>query len=222
MAAGYLKPDVTVDVVLMTLSAGRLCVLLAPRAKAPHAGELALPGAYVHVGEDANSGETARRLLRDKVGLVPPYLAKLGFYDGAGRDPRGWSTCNAYYALVHENELAAPEEVGARLVPVDEVPPGLPFDHSEIVRDAAERVRRTSAYSSMPLFLLPPQFTFKQMQDVYEAVLGTDLELATFRRKVKLEGLVEEVPDLVEIGAGRPARLYRMAAPLLKTFDRNF
>jgi 8-oxo-dGTP diphosphatase len=228
---GYPKPDVTVDVVLMTVSGGALCVLLAPRARSPHAGLLALPGAYVHVDEDRDSADTARRLLREKVGIVPPYLAKLGFYDGRLRDERGWSTCNAYYALVHEEHLRGPDAFGSVLVPVDQVSGlaqpggggvGLPFDHEEIVADAASRVRRTSAYSSMPLFLLPDEFTFKNMQEMYQTVLGGHLDPATFRRKVKLEGLVEEVPDVVIPSSGRPSRLYRKAEPVLRTFDRNF
>src|SRR6202008_204369 len=101
------KPITTVDVALFTLRNRTLSVLLAARDKPPFAGMLALPGGFIHDEEDGDTEQTARRVLRQKIGLVVPYLEQLYPFSGRRRDPRGWSVSVAYYALVPEQMIAA-------------------------------------------------------------------------------------------------------------------
>ena len=62
----------TVDVVLLTLLEGRLHVALLPRERAPWAGQLALPGGYVHPQEDVSAQASAVRVLQHKAGVGSP------------------------------------------------------------------------------------------------------------------------------------------------------
>ena len=201
------KPITTVDVVLLTLWEGELAVGLVRRDRAPFAGRLALPSGYVHVPEDQDLQASAVRILCQKAQVQGRFLEQLATFGGAGRDPRGWSLTVAYFALVPEAELTAAGSA-LSLHPVGALP-ALAFDHAVIVAAAVERLRGKSSYSALPAFLLPPSFTMAELHAVYQQVLGTRLDQASFRRKVVDQGIVEAM-DSRRLGAHRPAALYRL------------
>lgn len=200
----------SVDVVLLTLQAGQLWVALLERDHEPFAGALALPGGFIHPEEDQDTQGAAVRMLRDKTGIVSPYLEQLSTFSGPGRDPRGWSLAVAYYALVPHAVIAASGRREVVLRPVNEVR-GLPFDHSEIVRLALERLQSKSSYSSLPVYLCGEAFTLPELQAVYEVVLGESINKVSFRRKMDELGLLEPLEGKMLAGkAHRPAQLYRL------------
>ena len=201
----------TVDVVLLTLLDGALHVALLAREHAPWAGQLALPGGYVHPQEDASAQASAVRVLQHKARVVSPYLEQLATFSGPARDPRGWSVAVAYYALVPSCVLQA--HAALQWLPVHQLPP-LAFDHAEMVAAAVARVRGKSQYSSLPVHLCAEPFTLPQLQLVYEAVLGEALNKVSFRRKMEEWGMLEPVPGALQGGgAHRPAQLYRLRPP---------
>ncbi|HVY25824.1 MAG TPA: NUDIX domain-containing protein [Polyangiaceae bacterium] len=202
----------SVDVVLLTLEGGQLQVALLEREHEPFCGALALPGGFIHPDEDRDTEGAAVRVLRDKTGIVSPYLEQLGTFSGPGRDPRGWSLAVAYYALVPHAVIAASGRSEVVLRPASEVR-GLPFDHSEIVRMALERVQSKSSYSSLPVYLCGESFTLPELQAVYEVVLGEPINKVSFRRKMEELGLLEPIEGKMSAGkAHRPAQLYRLRA----------
>jgi len=213
------RPIATVDVALFTLREGALCVLLARRDREPYAGQLALPGGFVHVDEDADTAATAARVLAQKAGVARPYLEQLYTFSGKVRDPRGWSIAVAYYALVPETRLGAPA-AGVELVHVDRLP-ALPFDHERIVATALYRLRGKSTYSALPAYLLPDQFTIQELHQVYQQVIGVRLDKASFRRKIEDQEIVEPVAGERRGGAHRPAQLYRLRTDRKVEFERK-
>ena len=213
------RPIATVDVALFTLREGALCVLLARRDREPYAGQLALPGGFVHVDEDADTAATAARVLAQKAGVARPYLEQLYTFSGKVRDPRGWSIAVAYYALVPETRLGAPA-AGVALVHVDRLP-ALPFDHERIVATALYRLRGKSTYSALPAYLLPDQFTIQELHQVYEQVIGVRLDKASFRRKIEDQEIVEPVAGQRRGGAHRPAQIYRLRTDRKVEFERK-
>ena len=134
----------TVDVVLLTLEDTSLLVALARRAHDPFRGVFALPGGFIHEQEDADAEDAAARMLREKTGIVSPYLEQLATFSGRGRDPRGFSLSVSYYALVPEDVLSSAKPSDVKLVPVERAR-GLPFDHQAIVEAAVARVRSKSS-----------------------------------------------------------------------------
>lgn len=198
----------TVDVVLLTLLENRLQVALLPRDRAPHGGRLALPGGFVHPQTDRDTRDAAERMLRDKAGLVSPYLEQLASFSGPDRDPRGWSISVAYVALVPAS-LLAQGHAHLRWHPVDALPP-LPFDHTEIVAQAVARVRSKSQYSSLPVHLCGERFTLPQLKLVYEAVLGERVNQVSFRRRMDELGMLEPMVGETVGGAHRPAQVWRV------------
>lgn len=216
--AGFPNPIATVDVVLMTVTQDGLAVGLLPRDRAPFAGSLALPGGYVHVPQDRDLAATAARILRDKVGMDGRFLEQLATFSGVDRDPRGWSLTVAYFALVPAAELtAAGSALSLHLV---ETLPTVAFDHGAIVAAAVERLRGKSSYSALPAFLLPPSFTMAELHAVYQQVLGTRLDPASFRRKIIGQGIVEEAHSR-RGGAHRPAVLYQLRAGRAHPFQHR-
>lgn len=217
---------VTVDVVLFALRDKTLHVVLTRRPNEPYAGQWALPGGYVHQQEDADSLAAALRVLRSKTGIAPPYLEQLySFADGA-RDPRGWSVSLSYFALVDQAVLASAQAAAPGysfdLMDVNMVP-RLSFDHNRIVDVALKRLRNKSAYSTLPCYLLPEQFTFAQVHETYEHVMGVALDKSAFRRKLAEMDVLDECKGQRVGGAHRPAQLFRVkpdAAHTLRLLER--
>ncbi len=211
MSKPFEKPILSVDIVPLTLSEGRLCVLRAIRAAEPFAGRAALIGGYVHVDEDAHLGETARRVLATKAGLTNLYVEQLSTFSGASRDPRGWSASVAYFSLSPVAILLPALEIDSlELQPVDEAG-GMPFDHDLILASAVERLRGKGAYSDLPARFLGPEFTLAELHRVYEIVLDEKLNIDAFRRKVmERDFLADTGQRRREPGANRPSLLYQL------------
>lgn len=209
------KIILTVDVALLTLVNGELHLALLKREGAPFEGTWALPGGYIHEGEDNSAKDAAARVLAQKMKVASPYLEEFGTFSGPARDPRGWSLTVVYFALVPEQVLSP----AVKLFPVSQLP-GLPFDHKEIAAKVVERVRNKASYSSLPVHLCAPEFTIPELHAVYEALMGEKLTLPTFRRKIEDLGVLEAIAGKTKLaGSHRPAQLYRVAKPYQQTLS---
>src|ERR1700704_4071846 len=137
---------VTVDMVILTMSNSRLHVLLVRRGVAPFEGMWAIPGGFKRPTETLD--EAAKRELAQETGVdSASLLTQFGAYGDPGRDPRMNVVTVAYLAVLREvaGVVAGTDAAAASLIPVSDALHGkveLAFDHSRIVRDAVERVRR--------------------------------------------------------------------------------
>jgi hypothetical protein len=150
------------------------------------------------------------------------YVEQLYTWGSRTRDERGWSLSIGYIGLVPMHRLANAEK-HFEFFPVDN-PPELPFDHDKILQTAVWRVRGKGGYSTMPAQLLPKTFTFGQMREVYETVLGRKIDATSFRRKVMAMELVTSTgkkEKRPEAGQDRPGELFKLRASTAETFDRS-
>jgi 8-oxo-dGTP diphosphatase len=207
---------VTVDVVVLTMSDGRLHVLLVQRGVPPFEGMWAIPGGFKPPGETLD--EAAQRELVEETGVHGgDSLRQFGAYGDPGRDPRMNVVTVAYLVVLPEVEglAAGTDAVDATLIPVSDVLEGevaLAFDHERIVRDAFERVRVDLERTHIATAFLKPTFTLAELRAVYEAAWGVQLDAANFRRSVvKEDGWVIPTGRRARPGAtgGKPAELYR-------------
>jgi 8-oxo-dGTP diphosphatase len=213
------RPLVTVDLAIFTVREDALAVLLVQRPEAvgePYPLEWALPGGFIDVERDTDLLACARRKLKEKTGIVSPYLEQLGSWGSRKRDPRGCSVTQAYFALLPSTgiELLAGANASAvRWAPIeaggDGVADRLAFDHAAILGAALERLRNKVEYTSLPAFLLPEEFTLSELQRAYEIVLDRPIEKSAFRTRVNDAGLVDRLPRQRQTGS-RPAQLYRL------------
>jgi len=218
----YENPLALVDVALFTIQEGRLSLLLARRQNQdePYCGALALPGGAIHTDEDVDAEDAARRVIRTKLGIDPPYLEQLYTFSGRLRDPRGWSLSVAWYSLVPESVLEETQVEGLAFVPVDSLPQ-LPFDHDAIAEMAIRRLRGKSTYSSLLTFLLPAAFTIPELHAVYEQVTGSATNIAAFRKKVLDEDMIELTGERRKGGQHRAPDLYRRKGAGLQELKRT-
>jgi 8-oxo-dGTP diphosphatase len=212
--AGYAAPiGLAADPVVFTLVDGRLAVLLARRLEEPQRGMFALPGGFV--GSAESPEQTAERKLREKTGVGSVHLEQLRTYAEPERDPRGWLPSIAYLALVPPGALPeqTPADRDASWHPLDALPE-LALDHARIVDDGLWRLRARIAdkdwFMRVGGGLLPPEFTLRQAQRLYEAIAGESLDPANFRRDVKATGRLEATGRTRTEGPGRPGALYRL------------
>lgn len=218
--SSWIPPIVTIDVVLFTIVDEHLKVAVLPRDKAPHQGQNALIGGFVHTEEDKSPTDAAKRILLEKAGLRNIFIEQLYTFGGADRDERGWSISIAYYALVPHEKLAA-QTKGLQFVDAED-PGALPFDHNEIVRTAIGRIRGKGAYSTLPARLLPETFTLPELISIYRIVTASKIDQSSFRRKMMEMSLLESVPEAQKSGdPGRKAALFRLRPGLVSEFDRK-
>lgn len=223
------RPLTTVDLAIFTVREQQLHVLLVQRSNTagePFPGLWALPGGFVDIGQDRDLEACARRKLRDKTAVTSPYLEQLGSWGSRDRDPRGWSTTHAYFALIPDTALvqAGANAADAAWYPIvgNGVKVKLAFDHGEILTTAVERLRSKVEYTSLPVYLLPKEFTMTELQRMFEIVLGRDVEKSAFRTRVFSADFIEPVPRMRE-GQQRPAQLYRQRRPSeVVFFPRTF
>lgn len=193
---------VRVEVAVFTVRSGVLQVLL---ARGPG-------GAWLLPASDAGSGElldqTAASAARDVAGLRGISMEQLFTFD---RLPDAMSV--AYLALIDagRHPLApGPDSVEVQWFAHDDLPV-LVDGQEAVVAYGLARLRAKTAYAPVAVNLLPEMFTLGEMQAVYEALLGRELDSRNFRRDVLGAGVVDESGEVRAEGRGRPARLYRSA-----------
>lgn len=217
----YPRAALTVDCVVFGLDDSELKVLLIERALDPFKGKWALPGGFVHVDETID--EAARRELEEEAGLKNVFLEQLYTFGGVNRDPRERVVSVAYYALVklaaHDTK-AATDAADARWFPVSKVPK-LAFDHAEILDVALARLKGKVRYQPIGFELLPPKFTLSQLQHLYEAVLGAELDKRNFRKKVLGFELLVPLKETQMTGRHRPAQLFSFDADKYEKLNKR-
>lgn len=205
----YPRAALAVDGVVFGFDEGELKVLLIQRGLEPFKGRWALPGGFVRVEETLE--EAARRELEEEAGLSHVFLEQLFTFGALERDPRERVVSVAYFALVKLSDhraRASTDATEARWFPISETPK-LAFDHAQILGAALERVKNKVRYEPIGFELLPPEFTLSQLQHLYEAILGTELDKRNFRKKVLGFGLLVALKEKRLTGAHRPAQLFR-------------
>jgi 8-oxo-dGTP diphosphatase len=202
--------QVTVDIVIFTIQEGILKVLLVKRLIPPFIGQCAIPGGFVLEDEDLD--QAALRELREETGVSDVYLEQLYSFGKPDRDPRGRVVTVAYFALISADRKlkAGTDAAEAAWYPVDDLPP-LAFDHATILNYALERLRNKLEYTTVGFQLLPEKFTLTELQAVYEAILGKNLDKRNFRRKMAVLKILKPLKEYRR-GGQRPAQLYRFVA----------
>ncbi|MEO9329041.1 NUDIX hydrolase [Gordonia aurantiaca] len=217
--ADYPRPNVAVDIAVLTVSDGALNVVIQRDAK----GRAALPGRFVR--ERHTVEQTVREVLKLKLGLSPDHVRPhlLAVFSDPDRDPRGWTISIAHAVAMPSIELSdvvgelAPVAPAGRLVSGE----ALLYDHAEIIAAATDNLRERYEDQPDPDNLLRPPYTLSELRQLHEAVLGRRLMRDSFNRRVL--PLLEPQFDTdgkpaTKVGGGRPARLYVKNAPPSATF----
>lgn len=172
----------------------------------------ALPGGFVREDEPLN--EAVRRGLQERTGLENIFLEQFYTFGGVDRsrpevmktilEVNGFPVAGyewmldrfisvAYYALINYDKVSLKPDAlsdSIRWYPVHALPPLL-FDHEIIVQKALQTLRDNLERKLVGVNLLPARFTMKELQLVYEAILGEELSRANFQRKMLSLGILK-------------------------------
>lgn len=223
--AAFGRFRLTVDCVVFGLdfASDSLKLVLVRRGEKPFRDCWSLPGGFVRADEQAEAA--ARRTLFEKTGLTDVFLEQLYTFDAPTRDARAGNGLNAdvdrivsvaHFALVSPAQHKILQSGGgnatdAEWFAVDRLSSlgCLSFDHAQIIETATARLRGKLSYVPIGFELLEPKFTLKQLQRVYEIVLGRKLESSNFRRRALALKILEPLKEKQRSVSHRPAQLYR-------------
>jgi 8-oxo-dGTP diphosphatase len=165
----------------------------------------ALPGGFVKASEDMDAA--ARRGLEERTGLSDIFLEQFYTFgnrerhqphvlktileaNGVDAPPTHWLLERfisvAYYALIdYKKVVPKPDQLSDSCTwySIQKLPP-LILDHRVIVEKAIQTLRQNIDRKLLGMNLLPQKFTMKDLQQMYEAILGEKIRRTTFQRKM--------------------------------------
>ena len=206
--SGVQKAFVSVDIIVFGFENSKLKLLLGKRRMDPGRGEWSLYGGFV--GAEESVDEAAHRVLFELTGLRDLYMKQVHTFGAVDRDPGERVISVAYCALINVKDYdhRLLEEHGVQWVELDKMPQ-LYSDHSDMVKRAITLLRRRINTEPLSFNLLPDLFTLTQLQHVYEAVLGEEIDKRNFRKRIKSIDFIEKTELIDKLTSKRGAALYR-------------
>lgn len=189
----------------------------------------ALPGGFIKRNESLD--DAVKRGVKERTGLDNIYLEQFQTFGSMTRsdpdamiriikenNPKGeiddWLLERfisvSYYALINYDEVTPmPDALSDSInwYAVDELP-ALMMDHGKIVDKALQVLRDNLEKKLVGMNLLPSKFTMKQLQKVYEVVLGEELRRTTFQRRILGMNILERHEKLFQGKAHKAPYLY--------------
>lgn len=204
---------VALDSVIFGFDGTDLKLLLVKRGVETEHDTWSLMGGWLSPTEDLKTA--AKRIVHELTGLDDVYLEQLGAFGNPLRDPVERTVSVAYFALInvpnyddkmnHEMNHA----FAAAWFPVRDLPELL-FDHRKIVELAKERLKYKAAFHPIGFELLPEKFTLPQLQNLYEAIFGADIDKRNFSRKILSTNLLIKLKEKQKGFSKKGAFLYQL------------
>ncbi|MFN8288876.1 MAG: NUDIX domain-containing protein [Chitinophagaceae bacterium] len=204
----YFNIAVSVDCVIFGYDEKELKVLLIKSDLEEFSGLFSLLGDLVKPDEDI---ETASyRVLRERTGLDDVFLEQVQAFGNPGRHPSGRVITIAYYSLIdishHKLKLSHNELNWHGISEIQ----NLAFDHALILNTCLQRLQEQVMEHPVVFNLLPEKFSLRQLQELYEAILGVQLDRRNFRKKIALKDWLLDLDEMEIDKPHRPGKLYAL------------
>lgn len=210
----YFNIAVSVDCVILGYENKQLKVLLIKCDLEEFNGLYSLLGDLVKPAEDLDAA--SYRILRERTGLDDVYLEQVQTFGRIGRHPSGRVVTTAYFSLLDiNNHKLRLNNNDLRWHPIHKLGK-LAFDHREILDSCLHRLRQQILERPLIFSLLPEKFSLRQLQEVYESILGTSLDRRNFRKKVGLKDWLIDLEEMESDVPHRPGKLYSLHPSLRK------
>lgn len=219
-----INSSISVDCVVFGFDGTALNVLLIRRNSA---GEFCaehdykLPGSMIY--EDETLAQAADRVLEQMTGIGDIFLRQLHVFSDPLRVQgselewlNNFYSINttrvvtvAYYSLVKLSNkiILYTKQKRARWVDVQSIRQ-LGLDHKRIVMKALETLSHEITQSPIAFELLPKKFTIRELQNLYEAVLGIEIDNRNFRKKIIASGYLTPTSEKQTGVAHKPAQYF--------------
>jgi len=219
----------SIDCVIFGYHEQQLKVLL---LKWKQSHEWSLPGGFIKLDETLD--EAAARILRERTGLSELFLQQYHTFGHPQRSLRSdahiahlssvfnspvkkdnWllqRTVSIGYYSVTEYSLVNPQpdyfSDECTWFDINAVP-HLVFDHNLIITEALKALRMQIYHQPIGYKLLAEKFTLPEIHDLYETILGKQLDRRNFAKKLISTGVIKKLNEQKKIGAHRSPFLYK-------------
>lgn len=210
----YFNIAISVDCVIFGYDDKDLKVLLIKSDLEEFEGLYSLLGDLVRPDEDL---ETASyRILKERTGLDDVYLEQVQAFGSLDRHPSGRVITIAYYSLIdvrnHKLKLDNNELHWHSVKMIK----NLAFDHKLILDTSLMRLQQQVMENPVVFNLLPEKFSLRQLQELYEAILGYELDRRNFRKKISIKDWLTDINEMEADVPHRPGKLYKLKAEYRK------
>ena len=204
----YFNIAISVDCVIFGYDDKDLKVLLIKSDLEEFEGLYSLLGDLVRPDEDL---ETASyRILKERTGLDDVYLEQVQAFGSLDRHPSGRVITIAYYSLIdirnHKLKLENNELHWHSVKTIKK----LAFDHKLILDTCLVRLQQQVMENPVVFNLLPEKFSLRELQELYEAILGYELDRRNFRKKISIKDWLTDINEMETDVPHRPGKLYKL------------
>jgi len=204
----YFKIGISVDCVIFGYDNKELKVLLIKSDLEEYAGFYSLLGDLIRPDEDLDA--SSYRILKERTSMDDVYLEQVHAFGSVDRHPSGRVITITYYSLIdirhHKLQLSHNELHWQSVNSIKK----LAFDHKTILDTCLQRLREQIMEQPVVFNLLPERFSLRELQELYEAILGVDLDRRNFRKKVALKNWLVDLEEMENGVPHRPGKLYKM------------
>ena len=197
----------SVDCVIFGFEENKLKVLLIRSDMEKFESKWSLLGDLLKSEEDIDAA--ANRILKQRTGMDDVFLEQVSVFGNLSRHPAGRVVTIAYCSLInvmhhelkiHDNELHWHDI---------ETVKDLAFDHQEIFETCYKRLQKRVQEHPLGFSLLPNKFSLRELQNLYEAILGIKLDRRNFRKKFFAMDFLIDIDEIETDVPHRPGKLYR-------------
>ena len=210
----YFNIAVSVDCVIFGYESKELKVLLIKSDLEEFKDLWSLLGDLVRPDENIESAPY--RVLRERTGLDDVYLDQVYTFGDLGRHPSGRVITTAYYSLInikhHKLKLTHNELHWHKLNDIKK----LAFDHKKILDTSLDRLREQIMDHPIIFNLLPEKFSLRELQDLYQSILGISLDRRNFRKKIAHKDWLLDLDEMENDVPHRPGKLYKAKTEIWK------
>jgi 8-oxo-dGTP diphosphatase len=204
---------VSVDCVIFGFEKKELKVLLIKSDLEEFSDKWSLLGDLINPDEDLDSAPY--RVLKQRTGLDDVLVQQVGSFGDVNRHPSGRVITTAYYSLInirdHQLKITDNEVHWHSLTDVQD----LAFDHKSIMDTCLMKLRFQIMDEPIVFNLLPEKFSLRELQELYQSILGTKLDRRNFRKKIALKNWLNDLNEMENDVPHRPGKLYKLK-PVLK------
>ncbi|MBI9071136.1 MAG: NUDIX hydrolase [Melioribacteraceae bacterium] len=215
--------NLSVDCVVFGFENFELEVLLIKRKLNPGKDSWALPGGFILKSETLD--DAAVRLLEETSNVKNIYLEQVHTFSKTDRFPLRRVISVAYLALVNPEKHSLKPGIDATDVKWQKVkdPIDFPFDHQEIFDRALNQLRKRVRTKPIGFELLPEKFSLTQLQNLYESILGEEVDKRNYRKRILSLKMLVPLNEYQKGVSHRAARLYKFDSKAFKKLkDEGF
>lgn len=216
LVSRYPKVPITVDCVIFGFEENELKVLLIRSDLAAFKDKWTLLGDVMKETEELD--DAADRVLLERTGMTDVFLEQVRTFSGLNRHPGGRVITVAYASLLdirhHQLKITDNELHWHPLNSLKD----MGFDHKQIVDECYRWLQKRIQEHPLGLNLLPDKFSLRELQNLYEAILGVSLDRRNFRKKFFSMDFLIDTGEMEQDVPHRPGKLYKFN---FKKYERN-